>query len=223
MSNKINVLLFWERIFLNMFLISLLYFPAKGQSVKEINKYFIRKVNSKDIEFYIGDFKKDTVKIKFIKSEQVETDYYNSPKIFIGNTMLQGEFPYYDIIMDSKSTSVLSNKSMRYILLRQKGFVDVDNFLVFCVKNKSLISIEKAVYSKITDADNDGKLEIGGFHLSEVPCRECDSVYYNPAEIFELGESFCFDSLESKLATIRFYGVFLGYQPLDTVLPLPRK
>jgi hypothetical protein len=207
-----------NRRLLFLFIVILGYNPLiKCQTKEIVFEGVFKNESSKIIEFYIGIFNQDTVKVKFIKNEQVEKDYFNSPKIYIGNTLL-GEFPYYDLVMDSISTRVISNKTMRYILLRQKGFVDVDNFLVFCVKNKSLISIEKAVYSKIADADKDGKLEIGGFHLTEAPCRECDSVYYNPAEIFELGKSFSFDSLESKLATIRFYGVFLGYQPIDTVL-----
>ena len=207
----------------NRFIILLIFLipcniQVERQSTKKVSHYFLSKENFKSIEFYIGSFNLDTVKVIFIKSEQVEKEYFNSPQIYIGKTRLKGKFLYNDLIMDSLSVKIICNNYMGYILLRQKGFVDVDNFLVLCVNDKTLIKVEQAVYSNVADLDNDGKYEIGGYHLSEAPCRECDSVYYNPAQIFELGESFSLDSLVSKQVTTRFYGVFLGYQPIDTAI-----
>lgn len=193
-------------------------FQTKGQSKNFIYKYFLRKENSKSIDFYIGNFNQDSVVIKFVKSEQAETNYFNSPKISVGNHLLQGDFNYSNIIMDSKSTKLVSNNKMLYILLRQKDFIDNDNFIVFSIKGKTIIADKRALYSKVTDVDNDGFMEVGGIHIIEAPCIECDSTYYNPVEIFELGESFHFDSTASKLLTIKEYGIFLGFQPLDTVL-----
>jgi hypothetical protein len=119
------------------------------------------------------------------------------------------------------SIKIIVFKNTTYLLLSVNGTPLLDKWLVIEISNHKKISIYKNVLQNILqDIDKDGIIEVGGQELTEAACLDCDSVYYSPYNIYKLGNTLIFDSLNSRKLTEKLFGLFLGYEALDTIVEI---
>ncbi len=106
-----------------------------------------------------------------------------------------------------------------YILLKTFDPINNRNNLLLHNTGVNIVSEGFVIVDTIVDIDQDGIMEIIGREFTEAPCIDCDSCYYNPYEVYKLGEQLTRETeLERKLTQL-IYGTYLGDKQLNTILP----
>ena len=109
-------------------------------------------------------------------------------------------------------------KNTTYILFSVNDPLSYEWLIVEISGNKNVIIHKNINQNILQDVDNDGIIEIGGTGTREAVCIDCDSVLYYPHEVYKLGNTLKFDSINSRKLTEEEYGFFLGYKYLDTIV-----
>lgn len=127
------------------------------------------------------------------------------------------------IVYSSKYNRLIEQHSSILLFLEIDDRPNFNTLKAFKVTNKKAIELTECVYndrsqgigpSPFTDMDNDGKLEFGGFDLTEFYDAK-DSMYYNPSKYFEINNgSVVPDSILTKKMDIKVNGIYLK-KPLD--------
>ncbi len=152
---------------------------------------------------------------------------------FGDNVVVTNDIIYYNNQPISKKIEGIIYSSQYNRLIEQKGivflFIEIDNTpnynnlsaykltkdkankIVECVYNDNTHGIGQ---SPFTDMDEDGKIEFGGFDITE-EYESKDSMYYNPSIYYELNNGIIsFDSLLAKKMDVRVNGIYLS-KPLN--------
>lgn len=167
---------------------------------------------------YIGMFGDDSV---FVDSQPLETDWSVNPIVYLGNNLVYKENDadiFFHITKTQSKIVALKNSTIGFILLTIVDPPDFDKWLVIKVKDRNFLKISRINKEIFNDIDNDGFYEIGGREIMETVCFDCDSMLYQPYNIYKLNEKFEFDSVLSKALTISLYSTYLGPEFVDTVL-----
>lgn len=127
------------------------------------------------------------------------------------------------IVYSGKYNRLIEQHSSILLFLEIGNSPNFNELMVFKVTPKKVIQLAECVYNDksqgigpapFTDMDNDGKLEFGGFGLTEF-YNSKDSMYYNPSEYFQISNStVVFDSILTKKMDIKVNGIYLK-RPLD--------
>ncbi len=127
------------------------------------------------------------------------------------------------IVYTSKYNRLIEQNSSILLFLEIDGSPNFNKLKAFKVTTQKAIGLTECVYNDksqgigptpFTDMDADGKLEFGGFDLTEV-YNSKDSMYYNPSMYYEINEGkVTFDSALTKKMDIKINGVYLQ-KPLD--------
>ena len=128
-----------------------------------------------------------------------------------------------DIIYHSKYNKLIEQSNSTLLFLEIDGSPNFNTIKGFAIKNNKAIEVCNVVYNDathgigpapFTDMDGDGKLEIGGFDLTEGYEAE-DSMYYMPSTYFEIDHGVVkFDSAFTKKMDAKINGLYLP-EPLD--------
>ena len=150
--------------------------------------------------------RKDTLhhkKWKITCSEQGE--------IFFDNKLLN-KYPEDVIIYTSKYNTIIEDSTALLLFIVLAAGPDKDRIEAFRVTANKATKLVEAIASKISDFDNDGFLEFGGFGLTEVYPNK-DSMYYIPTAYYEIKKgAIHFDALLTKKKDIELNGIYLKSQ-----------
>lgn len=140
--------------------------------------------------------------------------YYNSKPV---SKEIEG------IVYDSKYNRLIEQNGTIYLFLEIDNRPNYNNLAAFRLTKQKATKLVECVYNDkaqgigptpFTDMDGDGKLEFGGFDITEGYDSK-DSMYYNPSEYYEISNgTIKFDSALSKKMDIKINGVYLS-KPLD--------
>jgi hypothetical protein len=127
------------------------------------------------------------------------------------------------IIYKSKYNKLIEQNSSILLFLEIDNRPNFDEIAAFKVTNQKAIKLAECVYNDksqglgpppFTDMDRDGKLEFGGFDITEVYGSK-DSMYYNPSQYYEINNgTVTFDSVLTKKMDVKINGIYLS-KPLD--------
>ena len=128
-----------------------------------------------------------------------------------------------DIVYNSKYNRLIEQNSSILLFLEIDDRPDFNKLKVFKLTPQKAIELVECVYNDrsqgigpapFTDMDKDGKLEFGGFDLTEAYDSK-DSMYYIPSKYYEIDKgSVTFDSAFTKKMDIKVNGIYLQ-KPLD--------
>jgi hypothetical protein len=127
------------------------------------------------------------------------------------------------VMQHSKYSRLIEQNGSILLFLEIDGAPNFNTIKGFTIKNNKATEVCDVVYNDdmhgigpapFTDMDGDGKLELGGFDLSEAYDAE-DSMYYNPSQYFEIDHgTLRFDSAFTKKMDIKVNGLYLPH-PLN--------
>ena len=127
------------------------------------------------------------------------------------------------VIYKSKYNRLIEQSSSVLLFLEINNSPNFNEIEAFKLTTKKAIKIAECVYndksqgigpSSFTDIDKDGKLEFGGFDLTEFYNSE-DSMYYNPSQYYEISNgNVKFDSTLTRVMDIKINGIYLK-DPID--------
>jgi hypothetical protein len=149
---------------------------------------------------------------------------YNHIGIFIGTTQVFFDSTLTEYLFDNKAfPSARKLKDGSYeILLKVFDAPDFNKTLVMRFKNNILLRKEILPYfeSYSQDIDGDGIKEwFGTLHITEPPCNNCDSCYYNPILYYEINEQgTILDSALTVKMNKQKWGVFYGYEQTENII-----
>jgi hypothetical protein len=131
--------------------------------------------------------------------------------------------PIQGIVYESRYNRLIEQNSTTLLFLEIDNSPNFNELGVFKVTKQKAISLAKCVYNDkkrgigpapFTDMDKDGKLEFGGFDITEFYDSK-DSMYYNPSQYYEITNGTVrFDSSLTQKMDIKINGVYLK-NPLD--------
>jgi hypothetical protein len=134
--------------------------------------------------------------------------YYNSKQV--GDEM-------DDIIYDGKYNPIIEQNKSKILSLEINGQPNFAFLRVFKLTYQKAKRIVDCVYNDdkqfsgpapFTDIDNDGKLEFGGFNVSEAYANS-DSMYYDPSKYYEIDNGeIRFDTALTRKMDLKRNGVF---------------
>ena len=180
------------------------------------------KAKTGDIYFIGNLFNRTYNAVSGIK----ERDHYLYPEIYSDSKMIFKDTSTTFYNLNSKENQLVEVKNLLnqfYILLDTSDPPEADKWVILKINDNKVVSYQKAIKQLLMDLDNDGFLEVGGFDVIDAYCLDCDSAYYNPAQIYKLGNEFKFDEVSSEIVTKQIYGVYLGNERKDTVLKVYKK
>ena len=156
-------------------------------------------------------------------------------KIYFDNRPISGSVD--DIIYKSKYNRIIEQDSSILLFLEIDGSPNLNRIEAFKVTSIKATKLVNCVYNDkiqgigpapFTDMDHDGKLELGGFDLTEYYDSK-DSMYYNPSKYYKISDgTIKFDSALTKKMDIKVNGIYLPH-PLDksgfccAVIKIPKK
>ena len=156
-----------------------------------------------------------------LKTQAGDTISVVKGKIYFNNRLVGEKID--DIIYESKYNRLVEQNSSILLFLEIDGSPNLNQIEVFKVTPEKAIKLVDCVYNDklqgtgpapFTDMDHDGKLEFGGFDLTEYYDSK-DSMYYNPSEYYEISNgTIKFDSTLAKKMDIKINGIYLS-NPLD--------
>jgi hypothetical protein len=155
-----------------------------------------------------------------------ENHEFFNPRVLIGDTEVfrdTSDTPYDLESKDNRMVLVPGHADKIYILLAAFDPPLADKWVVLELCRGTLVTKHVIIRQFFLDRKQQGATVVGGFENAEGYCTECDSSYYNPAQMYQLGETFAFDLPTSSQITEQVYGVYLGRQPLDTLLRVKKK
>ncbi len=127
------------------------------------------------------------------------------------------------IVYNSKYNRLIEQNATILLFLEINDAPNYNKLKAFSLTNQKATELVECVYNDktqgigpepFTDIDGDGKLEFGGFDITEVYDSK-DSMYYNPSQYYEISKGkVTFDSALTKKMDIKFNGVYLS-KPLD--------
>jgi len=128
-----------------------------------------------------------------------------------------------DIVYNSKYNRLIEQGGTILLFLEMDGRPDYNYLEAFRITKQKATDLVACVYNDnhqrhgpapFTDMDNDGKLEFGGFDLTEGYAAE-DSMYYCPSKYYEISHgNIVFDSALTKKMDLKENGIYLP-KPLD--------
>jgi hypothetical protein len=128
-----------------------------------------------------------------------------------------------DIVYDSKYNRVIEQNKSKLLFLEIDDRPNFAFLRVFKLTDQKAKQIIDCVYNDdkqfggpapFTDIDHDGKLEFGGFNISEAHDNS-DSMYYDPSKYYEIDNGeIRFDSALTRKMDLKRNGVFKK-DPLD--------
>lgn len=131
--------------------------------------------------------------------------------------------PIEAIIYDSKYNRLIEQNSKVLLFLEIDGRPNYNTIEAFDLTKQRATSVAEVVYNDktqgigpapFTDMDGDGKIEFGGFDLTESYDSK-DSMYYNPSRYYEIDNGRVkFDSSLTRKMDIKVNGLYLS-KPLD--------
>ncbi len=164
------------------------------------------QVNELNIGF-LSDNKPVIIQVFKERIFDEEQSVYEGYKIKIGNSQIHIDSTSLIYFSDSL-LDMLSYKSTNYIMIRNWNPVSSDEFEILQIENGKIKKRLRTYDQIVEDIDSDGKIEIGGFKILEGYCNDCDSMYYTPYDLYELGDMIIYDSIASELITLEVNGVF---------------
>ena len=127
------------------------------------------------------------------------------------------------IVYDSKYNRLIEQNGSILLFLEIDNRPNYNNLAAFSLTKQKATELVECVYNDksqgvgpapFTDIDKDGKLEFGGFDLTEYYDSK-DSMYYNPSQFYEISNGkITFDSSLTKAMDIKVNGIYLS-KPLD--------
>ncbi|OQP46223.1 hypothetical protein A4H97_31160 [Niastella yeongjuensis] len=127
------------------------------------------------------------------------------------------------IVYNSKYNRLIEQNSRILLFLEIDGRPNYNTIKAFDLKKLKATELAEVVYNDktqgigsapFTDMDGDGKMEFGGFDLTEWYDSK-DSIYYNPSQYYEISDGKVkFDSSLTRKMDIKVNGVYLS-KPLD--------
>jgi hypothetical protein len=127
------------------------------------------------------------------------------------------------IVYDSKYNRLIEQNGTILLFLEIDNSPNYNNLAAFNLTKHKATKLVECVYNDktqgigaapFTDMDGDGKLEFGGFDLTEYYDSK-DSMYYNPSQYYEINNGkIRFDSSLTKTMDIKVNGLCL-VKPLD--------
>lgn len=142
--------------------------------------------------------------------------YYNSKAI---------SDPITDIIYNSKYNRIIEDGNSVFLFVEVDDRPNYNMLEVYRLTKQKATKLLEAVYNdssqgrknnpiSLTDIDNDGYLEFGGFGITEGYDNK-DSMYYIPSRYYKIKDgNIIFDSILTKKMDIKINGVYLK-NPLD--------
>ena len=131
--------------------------------------------------------------------------------------------PIDGIFHDSKYNRLIEQNSRVLLFLEIDGNPNYNTIELFELTRQKATELIDVVYNDktqgigpppFTDMDADGKIELGGFDLTEWYDSK-DSIYYNPSKYYEIDNgTIMFDSSLTRKMDIKVNGVYLA-KPLD--------
>ncbi|HMG83735.1 MAG TPA: hypothetical protein VK559_11915 [Ferruginibacter sp.] len=131
--------------------------------------------------------------------------------------------PIDDIVYDSKYNRLIEQNSSILLFLEINNTPDFNTLAAYKLTNQKATKLVECVYNDksqgigpapFTDIDSDGKLEFGGFDITEGYDTK-DSTYYNPSKYYEINNgTIIFDSTLTKKMDIKINGLYIA-KPLD--------
>ena len=155
-----------------------------------------------------------------------EDDDFLYPEIFIGDDKIYKDSSTTLYNLKGTENQIISLKNSTnqfYILLETLDPPKEDKWVILEIKDNKVIANHKVIKQYLKDIDNDGYIEVGGFEISEAYCTDCDSAYYNPAQIYKLADKLQFDQSASEIVTKEVYGVYLGNKQSNKILKVIKK
>lgn len=127
------------------------------------------------------------------------------------------------IVYNSKYNRLIEQNGSILLFLEIDNRPNYNNLAAFSLTKQKATKLIECVYNDkaqgigpvpFTDMDGDGKLEFGGFDITE-GYNSKDSMYYNPSQYYEISNGeIKFDSALTKKMDIKINGVYLS-RPLD--------
>jgi len=127
------------------------------------------------------------------------------------------------IIYESKYNRLIEQNGNILLFLEIDNRPNYNNIAAYSLTKQKATKLAECVYNDknqgigqepFSDMDKDGKIEFGGFDLTEYYDSK-DSMYYNPSQYYEISNgTIKFDSVLTKKMDIRINGIYLS-KPLD--------
>lgn len=156
----------------------------------------------------------------YVVPEKYSANYYSKIDVFWGQNLIFSDtvISMYDF-KNVKSRLIPITDDHFYVTLVKQDPIESDRLLILSLKNGLLIENSEIISWYLEDLDGDGFIEVGGAKMIEAPCISCDSMYYNPTNIYKLKERIEFDQINSERLTKEVFGVYLGRKVrFDTIL-----
>jgi len=192
---------------------------------KDENSIIFNNENISDGHFEIKIGTSQVIRIKDFVGEEspYNQKFYNNPVMEIGSESitLKRDF-YYDFENPVNLVYVLDDKNY-FVLFNVLDPPGVDKWYIIQIENGKKKNEVVLPEGSISDFDDDGKYELGGYRIIEAYCRNCDSAYYNPPVYYELSDGFPFDSIAVQSAAKNMFGQFFGYsQDYNVIVSLSK-
>ncbi len=195
--------------------------PVIGEAyvvIKELKLHKMRPLIFSLLLFFAFKQTQDKIVFKTNSGDTItitkDIIYFNSIPI---STTIDG------IIYNSKYSRLVEQNSSTLLFLEIDNSPNFNELAAFKVTDKKAAKLVECVYNDksqgigpppFIDMDKDGKLEFGGFDITEVYDSK-DSMYYNPSQYYEINNgSVIFDSAFTKKMDIKVNGIYVS-KPLD--------
>lgn len=173
--------------------------------------------NSDDNRIVVGTV--DGINV-YILAEKIDIDFYSNLNLFWGDRQIYRDTVPSSYDLGSERTKVIVlGQNHFYVSLEKPNPIESDKLILLSILDGKLFDSREVISGIFEDIDNDGFIEVGGSEMIEVPCKNCDSAYYNPRVIYKLKDKIEFDWVNSERLTKEEYGVYLGNSiRFDTIL-----
>lgn len=162
------------------------------------------------------------INIKFNIENKFDSSLtYKNIQIWISNTIVFEDTTQTEYLFDNKEwpRSFKINKDTFVVYLKIFDAPDYNKLFGFVIANNKIVKRDTLPFIQ----PKNKKKYFGILHITETPCDNCDSCYYNPQLFYSLtSRGFVLDSVLTIEENRKFWGKFYGFnQRLDLIIPCP--
>lgn len=169
-------------------------------------------------KIFLGMITPDSIHIVASREYLGDDTLYSDFKVFKGNAIIHHDTSNHFSI-DRKKCFIKRVESTNYIFLSMVDIPFEDKWQVLEVRQDGVTLHANILKNIFADINRDGYYEVGGKHVTDAVCIDCDSVLYSPYLVYSLRDRLEFDSVLSRKLTMETYGVFLGFEVVyDTII-----
>jgi uncharacterized protein YukJ len=148
---------------------------------------------------------------------------YSNIEVFIDNVKVFADTTKTEYILNDRSypRARKLRDNRQEILFKILGAPDLNNLIAYYFKNNKLIQSQiLPVFGSKSEYIDGKNVYFGYLNITDKPCNDCDSCYYNPILYYQVTDNGIFlDSTITIMKNTNKWGGFYGFEISERVLP----